>query len=537
MASRIRLVILIVSITLLMYLVLQEFACKEPWCSKTSTKSIPSSQEYDTKVFVRILEDIEQMDINCGEKVFYMHRALNELYNKFRDSRLGNGISTFYNKRLAILREIENNRIKMQQIEKRNQILLTKISKLKYASHIHWKANVVGMNDLEALPDRSKDAFNKGDYLRVTPNHEFDIKFKTSFNESHYFRLPVGINGQPLLAFDKGKKQVMENIGNFTLLLFLRGDIQYFSIDGLMRRHGTAGVVYELLHEDADNLIINIFFQPYLQLHQAYKEKVNTLMRPIHIILPVKTADLEAFNVFVKDFMKHDAISDYSCFITILMVGKRNRLENDFHEILSTQSVLTKCFGFRLIPVSASKSNPTFGEVLHLGIKSWDFGDIITMVTEVHHSFKAPLLRHCQLYTRKGSQVYFPIPFGLYNTDLVKMAWEKYSQLSSHKGRWVDTSYDTICMFQSDWLSVMESIVKSMDGKGEDKIEEGFDVFQLVQQRKDLNIVRAPERYLFKKWYNMDCKITLKRAHYKRCMITKFSTLAPLHRLGVYIHT
>ena len=118
MASRIRLVILIVSITLLMYLVLQEFACKEPWCSKTSTKSIPSSQEYDTKVFVRILEDIEQMDINCGEKVFYMHRALNELYNKFRDSRLGNGISTFYNKRLAILREIENNRIKMQQIEK-----------------------------------------------------------------------------------------------------------------------------------------------------------------------------------------------------------------------------------------------------------------------------------------------------------------------------------------------------------------------------------------------------------------------------------
>ena len=86
-------------------------------------------------------------------------------------------------------------------------------------------------------------------------------------------------------------------------------------------------------------------------------------------------------------------------------------------------------------------------------------------------------------------------------------------------------------------LSVMESIVKSMDGKGEDKIEEGFDVFQLVQQRKDLNIVRAPERYLFKKWYNMDCKITLKRAHYKRCMITKFSTLAPLHRLGVYIHT
>ena len=171
------------------------------------------------------------------------------------------------------------------------------------------------------------------------------------------------------------------------------------------------------------------------------------------------------------------------------------------------------------------------------GVKSWKRSDILTVVTESHAVFDHQFLLRCVKFAVRGSQIYFPYSFGLYNPNVVYKrkynfvpSFQKQMVLNVHKGFWLDQDYSTWAAYKSDILSLPGLSELLINGWYNDVV-----ILRLMA-KAGYTIIRAPDRSLFMAWYQRNCNVDQEpEGYYAVCMETKARLMGPPHTLGMIL--
>ena len=120
-------------------------------------------------------------------------------------------------------------------------------------------------------------------------------------------------------------------------------------------------------------------------------------------------------------------------------------------------------------------------------------------------SFQADFLNKCQIHAIRGKQVYYPEHFNYYNFDYAYRFkhWPlRNPSLSRQNGYWDVNSFDSVCIFKSDFLSLGGDLMPNTRSTKEE------DVFlvERILDRNLLEVVRAPEPSLRKVCHRVHCK-------------------------------
>lgn len=134
---------------------------------------------------------------------------------------------------------------------------------------------------------------------------------------------------------------------------------------------------------------------------------------------------------------------------------------------------------------------------------------------------------HCVMNTIKNKQVYFPIIFSLYNSNIAdKLNIPRKSIISAETGFWNKYNYRVVCIYQSDYQNI---------GGYDKSLHSGEDValFENVRQSQ-LTIFRALEPYLVRPFMHRSCE-SLPEAEQVTCLNAVMDTVGSRRQLGLLV--
>ena len=132
---------------------------------------------------------------------------------------------------------------------------------------------------------------------------------------------------------------------------------------------------------------------------------------------------------------------------------------------------------------------------------------------------------HCLMNTIANKQVFFPVIFSLYNSDIAdKLNIPRKSIVSAETGFWNKYNYRVVCIYQSDYQSV---------GGFDTSLQSGEDVALFEKVRDSpLKIFRALEPYLVRPFMQRSCQ-DLPEAQQVTCLDAIMDTVGSREQLGL----
>ena len=107
------------------------------------------------------------------------------------------------------------------------------------------------------------------------------------------------------------------------------------------------------------------------------------------------------------------------------------------------------------IKISHQHGNFQRAKARHHGVSQIAEKDGLLMFVDIDIYFTSGFLQRCQVYTKKGKSLYYPIVFSLYNPSMVlKKIPKKTFVVSKRFGVWRKTGYGNFCVYKSDYLDI-----------------------------------------------------------------------------------
>ena len=134
---------------------------------------------------------------------------------------------------------------------------------------------------------------------------------------------------------------------------------------------------------------------------------------------------------------------------------------------------------------------------------------------------------HCLMNTIANKQVFFPVIFSLYNSDIAdKLNIPRKSIVSAETGFWNKYNYRVVCIYQSDYQNV---------GGFDTTLQSGEDVALFEKIRNSpLQIFRALEPYLVRPFMQRSCD-ELPEAQQVTCLNAVMDTVGSRRQLGLLV--
>ena len=134
---------------------------------------------------------------------------------------------------------------------------------------------------------------------------------------------------------------------------------------------------------------------------------------------------------------------------------------------------------------------------------------------------------HCLMNTIANKQVFFPVIFSLYNSDIAdKLNIPRKSIVSAETGFWNKYNYRVVCIYQSDYQSV---------GGFHTTLQSSKDVALFEKVRDSpLKIFRALEPYLVRPFMQRSCQ-DLPKAQQVTCLNVVMDTVGSREQLGLLV--
>ena len=466
-----------------------------------------------------LLKELDTQQLNCLEQTTILMELLRCI--TLADITLGKAFSEWYREGREMVQEIQHNTERLARLREMNAQLEVKLEQAREVLQERWRAGVT-WDRMEDLAKVVSTAMDKNMFIRKSP--DLDVQAKVTFDGQYYYRPVVGIGGHPSspLRGDVGMA-IKEFISQSSAILPWEG----WGVGGAFWTHSTAGTVYELLatlarpHTSNHHMKLH-YIRPFAGLHLAYLETVDVRRTLVNIIVTVRGGQLRDLARFVRHLVSRAQPRAQPWYLTVVKTDLDGR-EGLYRSLLTSECGWADCAGFCFLVLP----NMSMSEVITQAASQLGVGDVVTMVTDIYHLFDFSFLQQCRLQSRRGTQAYLPIAFGLYNPGVVHFPPPLYSLLSPRYGRWLDPDYTTACMFKSDLLT----LVVGASGEGEE-------LFELIQ-RSSLHMVRAPSRHLLRLWHKMECDGLWGTGRYERCLLIKTHTLAPVQKMGsilLHIH-
>ena len=136
-------------------------------------------------------------------------------------------------------------------------------------------------------------------------------------------------------------------------------------------------------------------------------------------------------------------------------------------------------------------------------------------------------IAHCLMNTIANKQVYFPVIFSLYNSDITdRLNILRKSIVPEETGFWNKHNYRVVCIYQSDYQNV-GGFDTSMQSR------EDVDLFEKIR-KSPLRIFRALEPYLVQPFMKRSCQ-KLPKAEQVMCVNAVIDTVGSRRQLGLLV--
>jgi len=166
------------------------------------------------------------------------------------------------------------------------------------------------------------------------------------------------------------------------------------------------------------------------------------------------------------------------------------------------------------------------GEALHQIIPQGNKKQLL-LFFDPNYFLTETFIDHCLMNTIANKQVYFPVIFSLYNSEIAdKLNIPRKSIVSAETGFWNKYNYRVVCIYQSDYQNI---------GGFDTTLQSGEDV-NLFEKIRDspLTIFRALEPYLVRPFMQRSCQ-NLPEAEQITCLNAVMDTVGSRRQLGLLV--
>lgn len=270
-------------------------------------------------------------------------------------------------------------------------------------------------------------------------------------------------------------------------------------------------------------------------------EKRIRLLRPLassYIIQPSKSNSSETIHFVVPITKVTNRFVDFLQMYEKLVLIPREKVhlvlavygDDDVRQISQNVSIYFKKFPKAEISIIQGYGEFSRAKALDLGMSKLQDADL-AFFCDVDMNIEHQFLTKCRRNTVKGSSVYYPEVFKLYNRKYVyRNGWRprKYS-ISREQGHWGYYAYGMLCMYKSDYKSIGGLDVAMLGWGGED-----VDLYERVL-KSGLDVLRSPDSSLVHRWHSKSCKMQSSSKMLEHCLMSQAEVLADRRELARYI--
>ena len=166
---------------------------------------------------------------------------------------------------------------------------------------------------------------------------------------------------------------------------------------------------------------------------------------------------------------------------------------NEAEEVVKSE---TKGFPGTVVTIAVAVGEFYFPRAVEIGMSVIKDDSDLVFVAEVSMRMTQEFWLRCQMHTHLRKQVYFPIPFWIYESD---RSWKELNETRSYlidpwTGKWVPYTFKPFCVRKLDYVSV----------GGYKDARFSSDFFQRVS-RSHLEVFQAPDPGLVQYWSPRTC--------------------------------
>ena len=428
---------------------------------------------------------------------------------------------------------------RVKELKAQNDKLLEQLSQLSERNNSHKIGKLDIYLNMAQFEKATKEMDNSHVFKYRDP--EWVVMPWMVFSNPNFpvYQLEKGISGPPAVYPEPDRREELEEVldkaikSNILPSSFMANP-QEDNIYARTRSAAHIGTVYDVYyqHKKEDPVFSHArLIKPFAPIRYTKIETLDRRHTVLNVVLPIRYLPLD-FAAFLSNFTALAAPRSHRWQLTVAYHGeidKAEEMDNILRQHASQHRY--KDFHFLRLP-----SNYSRGQAITKGVESWKRSDILTVVTEAHIVFDVHFLQRCIKFAVRGSQIYYPYIFGLYNPNIVYKrkynfvpSFHKQMVLNVHKGFWLDQVYNTWAGYRSDILS-LPGLDDLTDGWSNDVM-----IFRLMA-RAGFTIIRAPDRGLFMSWYRMHCNPEKEpEGYYASCMDDRARLMGPPHTLGMIL--
>jgi len=474
-------------------------------------------------------------DHKCSSQV----KKLEELRNVSKIKHTRDQSLRMENNRLITMLEDEIRRVKELKIQ--NEKLLEQLTKLTETNSSKHLVNYIDVNLSQSQFEKAAMEVEKPSVFKYR-DPEWVVVPWTVFSSPTFpvYQLEKGISGPPVVHGEPDRRdeiaEVIDAAVNSSIIpSSFVANPREDSIYARTRSASYAGSIYDVYyqHKKDDPVFTHArLIKPLGKLRYTKIEVMDKRHVLVNIVLPIKF-DPSALAGFMTNFTLMTTPRIYRWQLTVAYYGIPNGVE-EMKKILKQLATEQKYKDFHFLVLPANYSR---GQAIVAGVKSWKRSDILTVVTESHTVFDDQFLQRCVKFAVRGSQIYFPYSFGLYNPNIVYKrkynfvpSFQKQMILNVHKGFWLDQEYSTWASYRSDILTLPGLNELLINGWYNDVV-----ILRLMAKAA-YTVIRAPDRSLFMAWHQRNCNVDEEpEGYYAICMNTNARLMGPPHTLGMIL--
>ena len=247
----------------------------------------------------------------------------------------------------------------------------------------------------------------------------------------------------------------------------------------------------------------------------------------VNMIVPL-SGRLEPFHRFMSNYIKI-CEQDNHINLAIILFPDVGKFENE----LKQTKIIIKGLIKMGLPIRFAELGGHFSRAagLQRGASLFNSDDLLFFI-DIDMQFNKKVIERVRLNTIKTKQVYFPIVFSEYSSELdddllnndIKMS------LNNNHGYWRQYGFGIVSLFKSDLQSVGGLNIR-IQGWG----KEDVDLYSKFVS-SNLTILRAPDPDLIHIYHEIKCNPSLFVSQYKMCIGTKSASLASFDVMVNYIN-
>ena len=222
----------------------------------------------------------------------------------------------------------------------------------------------------------------------------------------------------------------------------------------------------------------------------------------VNLIIPLFSNEIEEFGKFFHEFDQTVLQTQDESFLYVIFIYVGKSSKDVFASAKATMEYYAKANGGNGAKMAwkawQTDSVPNELEILDHALKDFRIDSLVAMVTP-GVQMEIDYLNRVRLNTIGGTQVFFPITFWQYKTNLAYDGGDVPTavELSGKYGHFDIHSYEHFSFYVSDYYNAKKSI-SAVEMKK-------FNTFNFFLKFKKLHIFRAAEPALRHRWKNITC--------------------------------